>query len=167
MRCMVVGGGQSGVETANVKMSMNPFCEIALEEALRLREAGHASEVLVVSMGGAQCSDTLRTALAMGADRAIHVSTSHSLFPLTVAKLLQALATSEKPNILLLGKQVNNMFGSHKPLRIILQESLIFDSVASPCQICCLLCLQILLCNNCDIVYDRLLMMMQIRLARW
>jgi len=96
---------KSGVETANVKMSMNPFCEIALEEALRLREAGHASEVLVVSMGGAQCSDTLRTALAMGADRAIHVSTSHSLFPLTVAKLLQALATSEKPNILLLGKQ--------------------------------------------------------------
>jgi electron transfer flavoprotein beta subunit len=99
---------QSGVETTNVKMAMNPFCEIALEEALRLREAGHAKEVLIVSMGGPHCTDTLRTGLAMGADRAIHVSTNESLYPLAVAKLLRALADSEKPNILLLGKQVRN-----------------------------------------------------------
>lgn len=102
-------GVQSGVETTNVKMAMNPFCEIALEEALRMREAGHAKEVVVVSMGGAHCADTLRTGLAMGADRAIHVSTSEVLYPLTVAKLLQSLAVSEKPNVILLGKQVTHL----------------------------------------------------------
>lgn len=98
---------QSGVETTNVKMAMNPFCEIALEEALRLREAGHAKEVLIVSMGGPQCAETLRTGLAMGADRAIHVLTTETLFPLSVAKLLRGIAESEKPSILLLGKQVS------------------------------------------------------------
>jgi len=100
-----VKADKSGVETTNVKMAMNPFCEIALEEALRMKEAGHAKEVVVVSMGGAHCTDTLRTGLAMGADRAIHVSTSEVLYPLTVAKLLQSLAVSEKPNVILLGKQ--------------------------------------------------------------
>ncbi|XP_024397904.1 electron transfer flavoprotein subunit beta, mitochondrial [Physcomitrium patens] len=100
-----VKADKSGVETTNVKMAMNPFCEIALEEALRLREAGHAKEVVVVSMGGPQCAETLRTGLAMGADRAIHVSTTELLHPLTVAKLLRGLAESEKPNMLLLGKQ--------------------------------------------------------------
>lgn len=103
-------GVQSGVETTNVKMAMNPFCEIALEEALRLRESGHAKEVVVVSMGGPHCADTLRTGLAMGADRAIHVSTAETLYPLAVAKLLRALADSEKPNMLLLGKQASLQF---------------------------------------------------------
>eukprot|EP00249_Psilotum_nudum_P028021 c3642_g1_i1 orf=557-1312(+) len=96
---------KSGVDAANVKMSMNPFCEIALEEALRIKEAGNASEVVVVSMGGSQCVETLRTGLAMGADRAIHVLTDSSLFPLTVAKLLQALVATEQPRLLILGKQ--------------------------------------------------------------
>ena len=100
-----VKADKTGVETTNVKMAMNPFCEIALEEALRLREAGHAKEVVVVSMGGPHCTDTLRTGLAMGADRAIHVSTTETLYPLAVAKLLRSLAESEKPNMLLLGKQ--------------------------------------------------------------
>ncbi|XP_021725889.1 electron transfer flavoprotein subunit beta, mitochondrial-like [Chenopodium quinoa] len=97
---------KSGVETKNVKMSMNPFCEIALEEALRIKEAGLASEVVAVSMGSAQCVDTLRTSLAMGADRAIHVkSVSDRLYPLNVAKLLKALIDVEKPGLLILGKQ--------------------------------------------------------------
>ncbi|KAG6554453.1 hypothetical protein Mapa_003831 [Marchantia paleacea] len=96
---------KTGVEMNNVKMSMNPFCEIALEEALRFREAGKASEVVVVSMGGPQCVETLRTGLAMGADRAIHVSTEIPLYPLAVAKLLRAVAANEQPQILLLGKQ--------------------------------------------------------------
>lgn len=100
-----VKSDKSGVETANVKMSMNPFCEIALEEALRIREAGVASEVVVVSMGNDKCTEVLRTGLAMGADRGIHVATDVSLYPLSVAKLLQALAISEKPGLLLLGKQ--------------------------------------------------------------
>ena len=103
---------QSGVETTNVKMAMNPFCEIALEEALQLREAGHAKEVVIVSMGGPQCTDTLRTGLAMGADRAIHVSTTETLYPLTVAKLLRGLADSEKPNMVLLGKQASSISSS-------------------------------------------------------
>lgn len=96
----------------NVKMSMNPFCEIALEEALRIREAGLASEVVAVSMGPAQCVDTLRTGLAMGADRAIHVewSSAERLYPLNVAKLLKALIDDEKPGLLILGKQVNYSF---------------------------------------------------------
>ncbi|ERM94921.1 hypothetical protein AMTRI_Chr07g29710 [Amborella trichopoda] len=96
---------KSGVETNNVKMSMNPFCEIALEEALRIRESGNASEVVIVSMGGAQCTDALRTGLAMGADRAIHVSTDQYLHPLSVSKLLKSLVAIENPGLLLLGKQ--------------------------------------------------------------
>ncbi|MFS8035296.1 putative electron transfer flavoprotein, beta subunit [Helianthus anomalus] len=77
---------KTGVETANVKMSMNPFCEIALEEALRMKESGVASEVIAVSMGPSQCVDTLRTGLAMGVDRAIHVDAPSTLYPLTVAE---------------------------------------------------------------------------------
>ncbi|XP_028101097.1 electron transfer flavoprotein subunit beta, mitochondrial isoform X1 [Camellia sinensis] len=96
---------KTGVETTNVKMSMNPFCEIALEEALRIRELGLASEVIAVSMGPQQCVDTLRTGLAMGADRGIHVDTRDTLFPLSVAKLLRALIDVEKPQLLILGKQ--------------------------------------------------------------
>ncbi|KVH87479.1 Electron transfer flavoprotein, alpha/beta-subunit, N-terminal [Cynara cardunculus var. scolymus] len=96
---------KTGVETTNVKMSMNPFCEIALEEALKIKESGFASEVIAVSMGPAQCVDTLRTGLAMGADRAIHVDAPATLFPLSVAKLLKALVEVEKPGLLILGKQ--------------------------------------------------------------
>jgi electron transfer flavoprotein beta subunit len=87
-------------------MSMNPFCEIALEEALRIKEAGAASEVVVVSMGSEKCTDVLRTGLAMGADRGIHVASDVPLHPMSVAKLLQALVVSEQPGLLLLGKQV-------------------------------------------------------------
>lgn len=100
-----VKADKSGVETNNVKMSMNPFCEIALEEALRIKESGNATEVVVVSMGGPHCAETLRTAMAMGADRAIHVSTDATLYPLTVAKLLQSLVATEQPGLLMLGKQ--------------------------------------------------------------
>ena len=95
----------SGVETANVKMSMNPFDEIAVEEAVRLKEAGTAAEVVAVSMGEAKCQETLRTALAMGADRAIHVLTEVALEPLGVAKLLKAVAERENPDLVILGKQ--------------------------------------------------------------
>ena len=95
----------SGVETANVKMSMNPFDEIANEEAIRLREAGTASEVIAVSLGEAKCQETLRTALAMGADRAIHVQTDAELQPLAVAKLLKAVVEREQPGLVILGKQ--------------------------------------------------------------
>ena len=100
-----VKADQSGVELANVKMSMNPFCEIAVEEALRLREAGKATEVIVVSAGTASCQETLRTALAMGADRAILVETDVELQPLAVAKLLQAVVARESPGLVILGKQ--------------------------------------------------------------
>lgn len=93
-----------------MKMSMNPFCEIALEEALRVKELGCASEVIAVSMGPSQCVDTLRTGLAMGADRAIHVDTSATLLPLSVAKLLKKLVELEKPGLLILGKQVKFSF---------------------------------------------------------
>lgn len=96
---------QSGVETDNVKMSMNPFDEIAVEEAIRLKEAGNATEVIVISMGEAKCQETLRTALAMGADRAIHVTTDTELQPLAIAKLLGALAGREDAKLILLGKQ--------------------------------------------------------------
>ncbi|KAI3814384.1 hypothetical protein L1987_19138 [Smallanthus sonchifolius] len=96
---------KSGVETTNVKMSMNPFCEIALEEALKIKEAGFASEVIAVSMGPGQCVETLRTSLAMGADRAIHVDAPSALYPLTVAKALKALVQLENPGLLILGKQ--------------------------------------------------------------
>ena len=95
----------SGVDTANVKMSMNPFDEIANEEAIRLRESGKASEVVAVSLGEAKCQETLRTALAMGADRAIHVETDVELQPLAVAKLLRAVVEREQPGLVILGKQ--------------------------------------------------------------
>ena len=95
----------SGVETANVKMSMNPFDEIAVEEAIRLREAGVATEVVAVSCGLAACQETLRTALAIGADRAILVESDAELQPLAVAKLLRAVCEKEKPQAVILGKQ--------------------------------------------------------------
>ncbi len=95
----------SGVDTANVKMSMNPFDEIANEEAIRLKEAGKAEEVVAVSLGPAKCQETLRTALAMGADRAIHVETEAELQPLAVAKLLEAVVAKEQPGLVILGKQ--------------------------------------------------------------
>jgi electron transfer flavoprotein beta subunit len=95
----------SGVETANVKMSMNPFDEIAIEEALRLREAKVATEVIAVSIGPQKAQETLRTALAMGADRAILVKTEIAIEPLTVAKILKHIAEQEKPEIIILGKQ--------------------------------------------------------------
>ncbi|XP_068490191.1 electron transfer flavoprotein subunit beta, mitochondrial isoform X2 [Phaseolus vulgaris] len=96
---------KTGVVTQNVKMSMNPFCEIALEEALRIRESGLASEVVAVSIGPSQCVDTLRTGLAMGANRGIHVESTASLFPLSVAKIFRKLVEIEKPDLLILGKQ--------------------------------------------------------------
>ena len=95
----------SGVETANVKMSMNPFDEIAVEEALRLKEAGTATEVVAVSCGVPACQETLRTALALGADSAILVETDVELQPLAVAKLLRAIAQKENPQLVILGKQ--------------------------------------------------------------
>ena len=95
----------SGVELANVKMSMNPFDEIAIEEALRLREAKIATEVIAVSIGPQKAQETLRTALAMGADRAILVKTDVAIEPLTVAKILKHIAEQEKPEIIILGKQ--------------------------------------------------------------
>ncbi|MGI3777121.1 MAG: electron transfer flavoprotein subunit beta/FixA family protein [Janthinobacterium lividum] len=95
----------SGVETAGVKMSMNPFDEIAVEEAVRLKERGTATEIVVVSIGVAQCADTLRTALAMGADRAILVQTVVSPEPLAVAKMLRVLVEREQPGLVIMGKQ--------------------------------------------------------------
>ena len=95
----------SDVETANVKMSMNPFDEIAVEEAVRLKEAGDADEVIAVSIGVPQCQDVLRTALAMGADRGLLIETDAALEPLAVAKLLQALVAREEPGLVVLGKQ--------------------------------------------------------------
>ena len=100
-----VKADQTGVETANVKMSMNPFDEIAVEEALRMQEAGTVSETVAVSMGVQQCQETIRTALAMGMDRGIHVLTDQELQPLAVAKLLAALVEREKPDMVILGKQ--------------------------------------------------------------
>lgn len=96
---------QSGVDTGNVKMSMNPFDEIANEEAIRLKEKGIASEIVAVSMGEGRCQETLRTALAMGADRAILVETTVELQPLAVAKLLRAVVAREQPGLVLMGKQ--------------------------------------------------------------
>ena len=95
----------SGVETANVKMSMNPFDEIAIEEAIRLKEAGIATEIVAVSCGVQACQETLRTALAIGADRAIFVETNEELQPLAVAKLLAAICRKETPQLVILGKQ--------------------------------------------------------------
>ena len=100
-----VKADQTGVETANVKMSMNPFDEIAVEEAMRLKEAGVVTEVIAVSCGILACQETLRTALAIGADRAILVETDVELQPLAVAKLLAALARKEAPGLMILGKQ--------------------------------------------------------------
>ena len=100
-----VKADRTGVETANIKMSMNPFDEISVEEAMRLKEAGVATEILVVSCGVAACQETLRTALAIGADRAILVETDADLQPLAVAKLLKAIADREQPGLAIFGKQ--------------------------------------------------------------
>ena len=100
-----VKADHTGVETANVKMSMNPFDEIAVEEALRLREAGTVEEVIAVSCGVQQCQETIRTALAMGADRGVLVQTDVELQPLAVAKLLKAVIQKESPEIVIIGKQ--------------------------------------------------------------
>ncbi|MGY3236210.1 electron transfer flavoprotein beta subunit [Bradyrhizobium sp. USDA 4472] len=100
-----VKGDGSGVELANVKMSMNPFDEIAVEEALRLKEAGKATEVVVVSIGPAQASETIRTGLAMGADRGILVKAEGTVEPLAVAKILKKVADEEQPGLIILGKQ--------------------------------------------------------------
>ena len=96
---------KTGVETANVKMAMNPFDEIAVEEGIRLRESGVASELIAVSLGGPQSQETIRTALAMGADRGILVQSDADLQPLAVAKLLKAVVDREKPELVILGKQ--------------------------------------------------------------
>jgi electron transfer flavoprotein beta subunit len=95
----------SGVDLANVKMSMNPFDEIAVEEAIRLKEKGQATEIVAVSIGPAQAAETIRTALAMGADRGIHVKAEGTVEPLAVAKILKALVDEEKPGLVILGKQ--------------------------------------------------------------
>ena len=100
-----VKSDQTGVDIANVKMSMNPFDEIAVEEAVRLKEKGVITEIIAVSCGVAQCQETLRTAMAIGADRAILVETSQELQPLAVAKLLKALVDKEQPGLVFLGKQ--------------------------------------------------------------
>src|SRR5580693_979198 len=95
----------SGVELANVKMSMNPFDEIAIEEAIRLKEAGKATEIIAVSIGPQQASETIRTALAMGADRGILVKTDAPVEPLAVAKILKGVAAAEQPGLIIMGKQ--------------------------------------------------------------
>ena len=95
----------SNVDLANVKMSINPFCEIAVEEAVRLKEAGHATEIIVVSIGNKSCQEQLRTALALGADRAIQIDTEESLDSINVAKLLQKIVEEEQPKLVILGKQ--------------------------------------------------------------
>ena len=95
----------TGVETAGVKMSMNPFDEIAVEEAVRLKEKGVVTEIVAISMGVAQCAETIRTALAMGADRGVLVETDVELQPLAVAKLLKALVEKEQPGLIIMGKQ--------------------------------------------------------------
>ncbi len=102
IRCKADG---SGVELANVKMSMNPFDEIAVEEAIRQKEAGKATEIVAVSIGPAQASETIRTALAMGADRGILVKTDQPVEPLAVAKILKAVVDAEKPGLVIMGKQ--------------------------------------------------------------
>src|SRR5215475_2943531 len=100
-----VKGDGSGVELANVKMSMNPFDEIAVEEAVRLKEAGKATEIVVASIGPAGAQETIRTALAMGADRGILVQSDAEIQPLAVAKILKSIAAKEQPNLVILGKQ--------------------------------------------------------------
>ena len=100
-----VKADNTGVETANVKMSMNPFDEIAVEEAIRLKEKGLATEIIAVSIGAAQAAETIRTALAMGADRGILVKTEGTTEPLAVAKILKAVASAEQPGLIIMGKQ--------------------------------------------------------------
>ncbi len=100
-----VKADQTGVETANVKMAMNPFCEIAVEEALRLKEAGHAEEVILLSAGPEKCQETIRSGLAMGADRGIHINTDAILEPLVIAKMIKAVAEQEATDLIILGKQ--------------------------------------------------------------
>lgn len=100
-----VNSDGSGVDLANVKMSMNPFDEIAVEEAVRLKEAGKAEEIIVISAGPQKTQETLRTALAMGADRAIHISCDEAIEPLTAAKLIKSVVEQENPGLVLLGKQ--------------------------------------------------------------
>ena len=95
----------SGIETANVKMAMNPFCEIAVEQAVRMKEAGVVSEIVAVSIGVQQCQETLRTAMAMGADRGILVETSAEVQPLGIAKVLKAIVQKESPRLVIMGKQ--------------------------------------------------------------
>ena len=110
-----VKSDQTGVETANVKMAINPFCEIAVEEAVRLQEAGKAKEIVAVSIGPSQCQEVLRTALAMGADRGLHYETDAELQPLAIARLLQHAVQKEQPSLVILGKQAidgdNNQTG--------------------------------------------------------
>ena len=110
-----VKSDQTGVETANVKMAINPFCEIAVEQAVRFKEAGKAKEIVVVTVGSNQSQDILRTALAMGADRAILIETDQPPQPLAIAKLLKALAEKEAPQMIIMGKQAidddNNQTG--------------------------------------------------------
>jgi electron transfer flavoprotein beta subunit len=100
-----VKADETGVETANVKMAMNPFDEIGVEEAIRMREAGTVEEIVAISVGARQVQETIRTALAMGADRGIHVSTDEDVQPLAAAKLLKAVVEKEQPQIVILGKQ--------------------------------------------------------------
>ena len=110
-----VKSDNTGVETDNVKMSMNPFCEIAVEEAIRLKESGKAEEIIVVSVGNQSCQETIRTALAMGADRGIHVLIDQSVEPLSIAKILSKIIDEEKPGLVISGKQAidgdNNQTG--------------------------------------------------------
>ncbi len=110
-----VKADQTGVETTNVKMAMNPFCEIAIEEAVRMKEAGTAEEIIVVSAGAAQCQETIRTGLAMGADRGVLIQSDVALEPLAIAKLLKAVVEREGAGLVLMGKQAidgdNNQTG--------------------------------------------------------
>ncbi len=110
-----VKADKTGVETTNVKMAMNPFCEIAIEEAVRMKEAGTAEEIIVVSAGAAQCQETIRTGLAMGADRGVLIQSDVALEPLAIAKLLKAVVEKEGVDLVLMGKQAidgdNNQTG--------------------------------------------------------
>ena len=110
-----VKSDQTGVETENVKMSMNPFCEIAVEEAIRLKESGSCTEIVAVSIGNQPCQETIRTALAMGADRGIHVLTDETLEPISIAKILAKIVEEESPGLVITGKQAidgdNNQTG--------------------------------------------------------
>ena len=100
-----VKADKTGVETSNVKMSMNPFDEISVEEAIRMKESGAVEEIIIVSIGVQQCQETIRTALAMGADRGIHVKSDEDLEPLAIAKILKQLVEKESPEVVILGKQ--------------------------------------------------------------